>query len=77
MFPQINQLVSYTYTYPPRKLQSDRERGYSVEPTSLESKASKGKSPIGVAIALDEPGDRVGIGWHRFTTKPDMTPLAC
>ena len=47
------------------KLQAERERGYTTdeEPKSPESRAfkmfSEGKSPIEVAIALDEPGDRV------------------
>ena len=47
------------------KLEAERERGYSIveEPKSPESKAfrmfSQGKSPLEVAIALDEEGDRV------------------
>jgi hypothetical protein len=48
------------------KLQAERERGYAAEdiqPKSPESRAfklfSEGKSPVEVAIALDEPGDRV------------------
>ena len=47
------------------KLQAERERGYTNdgEAKSPESRAfkmfSEGKSPIEVAIALDEPGDRV------------------
>jgi hypothetical protein len=47
------------------KLQADRERGYinDEEPKSPEAKAfkmfSEGKSPVEVAIALDQPGDRV------------------
>ena len=48
------------------KLQAERERGYVAEdaqPKSPESRAfkmfSEGKSPVEVAIALDEPGDRV------------------
>src|SRR5215469_3983486 len=47
------------------KLQVERERGYTndEEPKSSESKAfklfSEGKSPVEVAIALDQPGDRV------------------
>jgi len=46
-------------------LQAERERGYTNdgEAKSPESRAfkmfSEGKSPIEVAIALDEPGDRV------------------
>src|SRR5215467_5247485 len=46
------------------KLQVERERGYTndEEPKSPESKAfklfSEGKSPVEVAIALDQPGDR-------------------
>jgi DNA-binding CsgD family transcriptional regulator len=47
------------------KLEAERERGYTTdeEPKSPEAQAfkmfSEGKSPVEVAIALDEPGDRV------------------
>jgi predicted HTH domain antitoxin len=48
------------------KLQAERNKGYNdddIESKSPESKAfrlfSEGKSPVEVAIALDEPGDRV------------------
>ena len=48
------------------ELQAARERGYVAEDTQPKSKESQafklfleGKSPIEVAIALDEPGDRV------------------
>src|SRR5215469_6231469 len=54
------------------KLQVERERGYTndEEPKSPESKAfklfSEGKSPIEVAIALDEPGDRVRAIYQEY-----------
>jgi transposase len=55
------------------KLQADRERGYAVEdtqPRSPESQAfkmfSEGKSPVEVAIALDEPGDRVRAIYQEY-----------
>src|SRR5215469_2423432 len=55
------------------KLQAERERGYAVEdtqPKSPESRAfkmfSEGKSPIEVAIALDEPGDRVRAMYREY-----------
>jgi hypothetical protein len=55
------------------KLQAERERGYVAEdtqPRSPESKAfkmfSEGKSPIEVAIALDEPGDRVRAMYREY-----------
>jgi hypothetical protein len=54
------------------KLQSERERGYTTdeEPKSPESKAfkmfSEGKSPVEVAIALDEPGDRVRAMYREY-----------
>ena len=55
------------------KLQAERERGYAVEDTtskSSESQAfklfSEGKSPIEVAIALDEPGDRVRALYREY-----------
>ena len=54
------------------KLQAERERGYpnNEEPKSPESQAfklfSEGKSPIEVAIALDEPGDRVRAMYREY-----------
>jgi len=55
------------------KLQADRERGFITgdsEPKSKESQAfklfSEGKSPIEVAIALDEPGDRVRAIYREY-----------
>jgi hypothetical protein len=55
------------------KLQADHERGYAVEdtqPKSPEANAfklfSEGKSPIDVAIALDEPGDRVRYMYREY-----------
>jgi hypothetical protein len=55
------------------KLQAERERGYAAEdaqPKSPESRAFKlfsdGKSPIEVAIALDEPGDRVRAMYREY-----------
>src|SRR5215467_12700168 len=55
------------------KLQAERERGYAAEdtqPKSPESMAfkmfSEGKSPIEVAIALDEPGDRVRAMYREY-----------
>jgi transposase len=55
------------------KLQAERERGYAVEDTtskSSESQAfklfSEGKSPVEVAIALDEPGDRVRAMYREY-----------
>src|SRR5215469_2086583 len=54
------------------KLQVERERGYTndEEPRSPESKAFKmfsdGKSPVEVAIALDEPGDRVRAMYREY-----------
>jgi hypothetical protein len=54
------------------KLQAERERGYvtAEEPKSPESRAfkmfSEGKSPIEVAIALDEPGDRVRAMYREY-----------
>ena len=55
------------------KLQADRERGYAPEdtqPKSPESRAfkmfSEGKSPIEVAIALDERGDRVRAMYREY-----------
>jgi hypothetical protein len=54
------------------KLQAERERGYTAdeEPKSPESQAfkmfSEGKSPIEVAIALDEPGDRVRAMYREY-----------
>jgi hypothetical protein len=54
------------------KLQAERERGYTTdeEPKSPESKAfkmfSEGKIPIEVAIALDEPGDRVRAMYREY-----------
>jgi hypothetical protein len=54
------------------KLQAERERGYTTdeEPKSSESRAfkmfSEGKSPIEVAIALDEPGDRVRAMYKEY-----------
>jgi hypothetical protein len=54
------------------KLEADRARGYTTieEPKLPESKAfkmfSEGKSPIEVAIALDEPGDRVRAMYREY-----------
>ncbi len=54
------------------RLEVERERGYTTveEPKSSESKAfklfSEGKSPIEVAIALDEPGDRVRYMYREY-----------
>jgi len=54
------------------KLQVERERGYTndEEPKSSESKAfklfSEGKSPVEVAIALDQPGDRVRAMYREY-----------
>jgi transposase len=54
------------------KLQAERERGYvrDEEPKSPESRAlklfSEGKSPVEVAIALDEPGDRVRAMYREY-----------
>jgi DNA-binding HxlR family transcriptional regulator len=55
------------------ELQAERERGYVLEdtqPKSPESRAfklfSEGKSPIEVAIALDEPGDRVRAIYREY-----------
>jgi len=55
------------------KLQAERERGYAAEdtkPKSPESWAfkmfSEGKSPVEVAIALDEPGDRVRAIYREY-----------
>jgi hypothetical protein len=53
------------------KLQSERERGYPTEePKSPESQAfklfSEGKSPVEVAILLDEPGDRVRAIYREY-----------
>ncbi|HET7391478.1 MAG TPA: hypothetical protein VFJ51_11685 [Nitrososphaeraceae archaeon] len=53
------------------KLQADRERGYIAdEPKSPEAKAfklfSEGKSPVEVAIALDEAGDRVRAMYQEY-----------
>jgi hypothetical protein len=55
------------------KLQAERERGYAAEdtqPKSPESRAfkmfSEGKSPVEVAIALDEPGDRVRAMYREY-----------
>jgi hypothetical protein len=55
------------------KLQAERERGYVAEdaqPKSPESRAfklfSEGKSPVEVAIALDEPGDRVRAMYREY-----------
>ena len=55
------------------KLQAERERGYAPEdtqPKSPESRAfkmfSEGKSLVEVAIALDEPGDRVRAMYREY-----------
>jgi hypothetical protein len=53
------------------KLQAELERGYvAVQPKSPESQAfklfSEGKSPLEVAIALDEPGDRVRYMYREY-----------
>ena len=55
------------------KSKAERESGYSVEdtqPKSPESQAfklfSEGKTPIEVAIALDEPGDRVRAMYREY-----------
>ena len=54
-------------------MQSERERGYVAEdtkPRSPESRAfklfSEGKSHVEVAIALDEPGDRVRAMYREY-----------
>jgi transposase len=51
--------------------QAERERGHTTEDTEpKESRAfkmfSEGKSPIEVAIALDEPGDRVRAMYREY-----------
>ena len=57
------------------KLQADRERGYISDGIDTQSKSkealafrlfSEGKSPIEVAIALDEPGDRVRAMYREY-----------
>jgi hypothetical protein len=55
------------------KLQAERERGYvleDIQPKSPESRAfkmfSEGKSPVEVAIALDQPGDRVRAIYREY-----------
>ena len=54
------------------KLQAERERGYTTdeEQKSSESRAfkmfSEGKSPVEVAIALDQPGDRVRAMYREY-----------
>src|SRR5215469_15890545 len=55
------------------ELQAARERGYAakdIEPKSKESQAfklfSEGKSPVEVAIALDQPGDRVRAMYREY-----------
>src|SRR5215813_8394506 len=54
------------------KLQAERERGYTdnTAPKSPESRAFKmfpeGKSPVEVAVALDEPGDRVRAMYREY-----------
>jgi hypothetical protein len=54
------------------KSEAERERGYTTyeEPKSPESQAfkmfSEGKSPIEVAIALDQPGDRVRAMYREY-----------
>ena len=64
------------------KLQAERERGYTTaeEPKSPESQAfklfSEGKSPIEVAIALDEPGDRVRAMYREYWEQSGRYRLA-
>jgi DNA-binding transcriptional MerR regulator len=65
------------------KLQAERERGYVAEdaqPKSPESRAfklfSEGKSPVEVAIALDEPGDRVRALYREYWELSDRYELA-
>jgi hypothetical protein len=54
------------------KSEAERERGYTTdeEPKSPEAKAFKlfstGKTPIEVAIALDEPGDRIRAMYREY-----------
>jgi transposase len=64
------------------KLQAERERGYNAEDTeskSPESRAfkmfSEGKSLIEVAIALDEPGDRVRAIYREYWELKHMYEL--
>jgi transposase len=64
------------------KLQAEREREYTTdeEPKSAEAKAfkmfSEGKSPVEVAIALDEPGDRVRAMYREYWELSDRYKLA-
>jgi hypothetical protein len=54
------------------KLEAERERGYTTdeEPKSPEAQAfkmfSEGKSPVEVAIALDQPSDRVRAMYREY-----------
>src|SRR5215469_10054992 len=55
------------------KLQADRERGFITVDSQSKSKESQafklfseGKSPIDVAISLDEPGDRVRAMYREY-----------
>src|SRR5215467_704974 len=55
------------------KLQADRERGFITVDSQSKSKESQafklfseGKSPIDVAISLDEPGDRVRAIYREY-----------
>src|SRR5215467_586668 len=55
------------------KLQADRERGFITVDSQSKSKESQafklfseGKSPIDVAISLDEPGDRVRAMYQEY-----------
>jgi hypothetical protein len=80
------------------KLQAERKRGYTNDevdttPKSPESQAfklfSEGKSPLEVAIALDEPVDRVRYMYREYweltgryrlaqhTTRQDMIFMVC
>jgi transposase len=65
------------------KLQADQERGYATEDTqskSPESRAfklfSEGKSPVEVAIALDQPGDRVRAIYREYWELTNRYKLA-
>jgi hypothetical protein len=64
------------------KVKAEQERGYSTheEPKSPEAKAfkffSEGKSPVEVAIALDEPGDRVRAMYREYWELTDRYKLA-
>src|SRR5215831_7999981 len=67
------------------ELQAAQERGYAakdIEPKSKESQAfrlfSEGRSPIDVAIGLDEPGDRVRAMYREYwelTVRFELTQI--